>query len=422
MVRNYNLIRSILHEPWLISPTDAETMAPFLLSIFKPEHFVMEPVERSPEASVISIASVQRAGSSSIDKVGVLKIRGPLTKYGTACNYGMEDYGHFLRGFYADPEISAIVIDSDTPGGTVAGTEELGDLIRQAPKPVVAFVSDLAASAGYWLASSCREIYANNTTASLGSIGVMCTYQDLTEYFEKQGIKLHTIYAPQSKDKNEESRAVRAGNFKLTEENLRVLADKFINIVKSNRPAVTADQLTGKVYFAQDVVGTLIDGIDSFENVVARAAALASTSDHQSQKNMSTKKRAALAAAAGVASLESVDGTITLNEEQLDAVEAALGRAAQASVPAGNGEATPPPTIAQTPPPATAGNDTALAQATAAIASLQAEIAALKKLPGAAHATVDKDTDANDDDGDTSAKSFPDAVASAREFAKAYNL
>lgn len=407
MIKNYNLIRAILSEPWFISRADAETMAPLLLSVFKPDHFAIDG--RGNLASVKSTASAS-GGASGISKVGVLEIRGTLTKYGTWCNYGMQGYASFLRDMYRDPEIGSIVIDFDTPGGTVAGTEELANVIKEAPKPVVAFVSDMTCSAGYWLASACREIIANNTTAEIGSIGVMCTYHDLSAYYEKMGIKVHNIYAPQSTDKHGESKAIMKGDYSATEVGLSVLADKFISAVKANRPAVTDDQLTGKVFFAQDVVGTLIDGIGSFESAVARAAELAASTNNHDKKSetMSKQTFTMLAMAAGLAVLETADGSISLNAEQAAAVEQYL-KDAKAKADADSKAASD----------LKAANDRIATQETT-ITSLEAKIEELNKKPGAVGAGVTKETDANGA-ADSPATSYAEAHKAAMDYHKRKN-
>lgn len=74
-----------------------------------------------------------------------------------------------------DPKIARIVLHMDTPGGQSTGIAELASLVRAADKHVAAYVGDMAASAGYWIASHASEIIVS-PTALLGSIGVVVTY------------------------------------------------------------------------------------------------------------------------------------------------------------------------------------------------------------------------------------------------------
>ena len=78
----------------------------------------------------------------------------------------------------------------DSPGGTVAGTPETANLVRQAAqtKRVVAVVDTLCASAAYWIASQANEIVMT-PSAEVGSIGVLCVHMDLSGMLEAAGVK-----------------------------------------------------------------------------------------------------------------------------------------------------------------------------------------------------------------------------------------
>ncbi len=398
MIRNYNIIRSILSEPWLLSKEKAGGLGYLLSGVFSPMQD-FEPVEREDQARVAYIRPYRAEGSGAVHNVGVVNITGVLTKYDPVCAYGMETYGQMIRQLDADPEVSAIVLCIDSPGGEVQGTEELGEIIGGVRKPVVAFVSDCACSGAYWLASRCREIIANNTTAEVGSIGVLCTYWDFSDYYERQGIKVHEILAPQSIHKREEPQQIKEGKYDLTRERLQVIASKFQDVVRASRPRVEDVHLTGKVYFAKDVQGTLVDRIGTFEEAAARAVELASTNTHE---NMAKEHLPKLAAAAGVTALETVDGTITLSADMAEKVEAAL-------------------------PDKTAVLKESLEEATAAftrwaevekgLSAALERIQKLEKSPGDQGAAVTPETDALGEDH-APATSFAEALTSARAFVK----
>lgn len=86
--------------------------------------------------------------------------------------------------------IDAIVMDGDTPGGTVAGAQETGDFLAKVNqrKPVFGWVDDLAASAGYWLLSQTRMIGAHQA-ADIGSIGVLTVHYDRSGRDEQSGVR-----------------------------------------------------------------------------------------------------------------------------------------------------------------------------------------------------------------------------------------
>jgi signal peptide peptidase SppA len=96
-----------------------------------------------------------------------------------------------IRQAAADPNVSGILLDIDSPGGTVAGTADLAAEVRAARrrKPVWAHIDDLGASAAYWVASQADQLFANDRTALVGSIGTVLTVYDQSAAAEAQGVK-----------------------------------------------------------------------------------------------------------------------------------------------------------------------------------------------------------------------------------------
>jgi signal peptide peptidase SppA len=100
----------------------------------------------------------------------------------------------------ADPTIDSILLDIDSPGGYVTGTEESADAIYAARsrKPVVALVNPLAASAAYWIASQAGTIIGV-PSADVGSIGVFMCHYDFSGALANAGIKPTFIFAGKHK-------------------------------------------------------------------------------------------------------------------------------------------------------------------------------------------------------------------------------
>jgi protease-4 len=209
--------------------------------------------------------------------VAAIEINGALTKYGF-CSSGYVDYADLTKEARVSRNIAGLLYMMDTPGGQVSGLQTLADEIKAVEKPTVGFIDDgMLCSAGMWLGSACDYLYASHKTDIVGSIGVMCSFRDFTEYYEKLGIKSHEIYAPQSKDKNLDFREALEGNYDKIEAELKVLADEFISAVKSNRGdrlnTSVEDPFTGKTWFADKAVEMgLIDGICTLDQAILKAA------------------------------------------------------------------------------------------------------------------------------------------------------
>ena len=105
-----------------------------------------------------------------------------------------------------------IVLYIDSVGGAVSGVKELATMIAEASVPTVAVVGDVCASAAYWIASQCAQIWAISPTARIGSVGGLVTYTKPSKMAEEMFVEEVTIYAPQSTRKNEEFRALESGN------------------------------------------------------------------------------------------------------------------------------------------------------------------------------------------------------------------
>jgi len=101
-----------------------------------------------------------------------------------------------LREIREDDSISTVVLDIDSPGGTISGLPELANEIRalRDGKHVVALANSLTASAAYWLASQADEIVAT-PEALTGSIGVFTLHEDWSKYLEEKGIAPTLIHA-----------------------------------------------------------------------------------------------------------------------------------------------------------------------------------------------------------------------------------
>jgi signal peptide peptidase SppA len=109
-----------------------------------------------------------------------------------------------IRRAANDGDVAAIVLDIDSPGGTVAGTMETAAEVKAATaqKPVIAIANTLAASAAYWIGSQASE-FVMAPSAEVGSIGAMILHQDVSGMLEQWGIKMTMIRSEQSPLKNE---------------------------------------------------------------------------------------------------------------------------------------------------------------------------------------------------------------------------
>ena len=113
--------------------------------------------------------------------VGVIHISGIISRHADmlASFLGMgsaaiENIAKDFQSLLDNEEVKSIILDFDTPGGAITGVNELAEIIYNARgiKPIKAYVTGMACSAGYFLAAACDEIIIDEM-GSVGSIGVM---------------------------------------------------------------------------------------------------------------------------------------------------------------------------------------------------------------------------------------------------------
>ncbi len=127
--------------------------------------------------------------------IALIEIDGPMmkgySKFGGASTIAARQQ---LRQAQRDPDCTAIMMLIDSPGGTVAGTEDLAADIRATNlvKPVQTQVSDQCASAAYWSASQSGKVFAS-ATSLIGSIGTLAVIEDTSRKAELEGVKVHVI-------------------------------------------------------------------------------------------------------------------------------------------------------------------------------------------------------------------------------------
>lgn len=192
----------------------------------------------------------------------------------------MQIIGNQVRAALADPGVNQIILNIDSPGGTVDGTQELANLIYGArgQKPIIALADGTMASAAYWIGSAADRIFISGDTTAVGSIGVVATHTDISGYEQKAGVKTTEItagkykriasqYAPLS----EEGRAD-------IQSKVDYLYSVFVDDVARNRgvssDAVLANMADGRVFIGQQAIQAgLVDGVSTLDELIARAAA-----------------------------------------------------------------------------------------------------------------------------------------------------
>lgn len=235
-----------------------------------------------PEPRLIQAPQAARGRSSARagGAVAVIPLTGVVTPRGSFLSMlfggggGLLDFQEQFREAMGNPDVGAILLDVDSPGGLVDLVPETATMIREArgTKPIVAISNTLAASAAYWIGSQADE-FVVTPSGSLGSIGVYMAHEDLSGALEQRGINVTYISAGKYKIEGNPTEPLSEEAQAAWQEEVDDLYGMFVDAVAEGRGA-TAEQVRdgygeGRVLLANRAVQAgLADRVATYEDVV----------------------------------------------------------------------------------------------------------------------------------------------------------
>ncbi|MCB8874112.1 signal peptide peptidase SppA [Acidisoma silvae] len=166
----------------------------------------------------------------------------------------------------ADPDVAALMVEIDSPGGSVAGGEALHDAVAKvaAVKPVVTVMGGTAASAGYMIAVPAARIFARQSTIT-GSIGVIMEAPEFSGLLDKLGIDVQTLVSGPLKGQPSYSAPMTPAGHVALQSLLMDLYDQFVGMVATGRHMSFDDVkklADGRAYTGRQAIGLhLVDQI-----------------------------------------------------------------------------------------------------------------------------------------------------------------
>jgi protease-4 len=322
--------------PWFIEPSAALEYGDIVNTIFSREPGVLVADLLKPVASdfVFTAATDGRKMGPMNDpanagSVAVINITGAVMKYDYCGAPGTQSIMDMIDQANTIPGVKGIVLQIDSPGGAVDGTQQLANKIKSSSKPVVAYVNGKMASAAMWFGSAASARIASANTDVIGSIGTMASWKDRSKMESAMGVTTHQVFATASTAKNMEMRATEGDvpDYQpLIDNILDPTNQEFIDSVKSNIPGVNEQVFTGAIYLAKDAMKMgLIDKIGSFNDAVKMVLKLADkkTTTMSAQTERFPKTLAVI----GAESLEQLNEGVWLTEENVAAIESQLADA-----------------------------------------------------------------------------------------------
>jgi signal peptide peptidase SppA len=276
-MRYGHIVQYVASQVWAIQPEKMQELLSVL--VFRACGQAFTPAEIQARIG----PAKRQAQSASSGSVAVVPLRGVIAhRMGTLdeSSGGMsaERFTQQIRAAAADDSIGAIVMDVDSPGGTVAGLVEAADAVFEARqrKPVVAVANATMASAAYWLASQATSISAIPSALDngIGSIGVFSVHADISAALKKEGIKVTLIKSGEHKAEGNQFEPLSKDTREHIQASVDAAKTAFVGAVARGR-GISREAVVGlgdgRAFAATDALKVgLVDAIEPFDEVLSR--------------------------------------------------------------------------------------------------------------------------------------------------------
>jgi signal peptide peptidase SppA len=266
-----HIVKAIFETPWAIEPSKLNAIVEFIRL-------------KSAGMDIDYKAEVSRPRAAKQGKVAVIPVHGVIMQRANMMSeYSGGTSTEMLKAqineSVNDQSVKSIVLDIDSPGGSVYGVQEVSDFIYSArqSKHITAVANSLAASAAYWIASSASE-FVVTPGGDVGSIGVYTAHQDVSALENSMGVKTTLISAGKKKVEGNPYEPLSDEAKASIQARVDEYYEVFVKAVARNR-GVNADAVRngfgeGAVVSAKTALaGGMVDRISTLDDVLIKLGA-----------------------------------------------------------------------------------------------------------------------------------------------------
>jgi capsid assembly protease len=274
---NNFIARCAFRKPWAILQEKLRQMIEEVAALQASKEEIRAWSEAPTGSDAASSQQSYRGGMAVIPVYGVIGRRANILSAifgGTSVDTLTKKF----RAAVADRSLRAIVLDVDSPGGTVDGVDELATEIYNSrkKKKTIAVANGMAASAAYWIAAACDELVVT-PSGSVGSIGVFAVHEDLSKLYDAMGVKISLVSAGKYKTEGNEYGPLGDGARADLQSKVDAYHGMFIKAVARGRGASQADVRggfgQGRMVLASDALKQgMADRIETLDDVLMRPA------------------------------------------------------------------------------------------------------------------------------------------------------
>lgn len=195
---NLNHIAALVFgRPWAILPADMDVIAGVVSLYLAGEKPTASEAQEAAASRQYGAARTGEDTSAAVQTVRVIPLHGTISNRADSFDLmsggtSPQQFARQVRAAADDPNVTEIILDVDSGGGTVAGTQQMYQAVQYAVgrKPVTAVCNGAACSAAYWAISPSSSIVTTGT-AEVGSIGILAAWRDASKKFEQEGVTPH---------------------------------------------------------------------------------------------------------------------------------------------------------------------------------------------------------------------------------------
>lgn len=215
-----------------LSPTDlkaGDDLEDMMEMLFGPKPVMI----KSGDLAIIPVKGIIGSGLTELEKMmGATDV---------------EDIQEMLEEAERDPGVETIILDFDTPGGTVTGVPEMAARIRSCKKRTVGWTCKQSCSAGMWLMSQCDEVFVSPSSV-VGSIGVYIPIYDMKAAYAEEGITVDLIKAGWAKGAGYTGTSMTPEQRKLFQDDVDEMHKWFISDIKAVRTYADEADMQGQCW------------------------------------------------------------------------------------------------------------------------------------------------------------------------------
>lgn len=191
--------------------------------------------------------------------VALIKITGDIVAEDSGgllsgSNAVSSDIVGFINDANSNPQIKAILLEIDSPGGSAVASAEIADAVKSSNKTTVAWIREIGTSGAYWIASSADKIVAHPLSIT-GSIGVIGSYLDFAQLLERYNVTYERLVSGKYKDIGSPYKELTPDEEQVLQDAIQKIHVYFVDSVARNRN-LSVDYVskiaTGQFYIGED--------------------------------------------------------------------------------------------------------------------------------------------------------------------------